>query len=66
MIYMIQYLNARNAAAPALIHYSSESLEGNSRNVTKFVECPVVLRVPALCIDLKYTLKQLCIVDIDK
>lgn len=45
---IIQYLNARKAAAPAFIHYSSESFEGNSKSVTKLVECPVVLRVPAL------------------
>ena len=45
---IIQYLNDRNAAAPAFIHNSSESLDGNSISRTKFVECPVVLRVPAL------------------
>lgn len=45
---IIQYLNDKNAAAPAFIHNSSESLEGNSISKTKFVECPVVLKVPAL------------------
>ena len=48
ILYIIQYLNDKNAAAPALIHYSSESLDGSSRKVTKLVECPVVLKVPAL------------------
>lgn len=43
-----QYLSAKNEATPALIHSSSFSFEGNSINITKLVECPVVLKVPAL------------------
>jgi hypothetical protein len=46
-IILYQYLNDKNAAAPALIQTSSSSLEGNSRGITKLVECPVVERVPA-------------------
>lgn len=46
-IYIFQYLNERNAAAPALIQTSSSSLEGSSKGITKLVECPVVDNVPA-------------------
>lgn len=45
---MNQYLRARNEATPALIHTSSNSEVGSSRNITKLVECPVVDKVPAL------------------
>jgi len=45
---IIQYLKDKKAAAPAFIHYSSESFDGNSKSLTKLVECPVVLNVPAL------------------
>lgn len=45
---MNQYLNARNAATPALTQLSSISLVGISKNITKLVECPVVDKVPLL------------------
>lgn len=41
-----QYLRAKKAATPAFIQYSSDLLLGSSKNITKFVECPVVERVP--------------------
>lgn len=47
ILYINQYLNERNAAAPALIQTSSSSREGNSKGITKLVECPVVDNVPA-------------------
>jgi hypothetical protein len=43
-----QYLRARKAATPALTHISYSKLEGISKNMTKFVECPVVDKVPLL------------------
>lgn len=43
-----QYLRARNAATPALIHYYYDLLVGSQKNITKFVECPVVESVPLL------------------
>jgi hypothetical protein len=41
-----QYLKARKAATPALIHSYSSMFVGNSNIITKFVEWPVVERVP--------------------
>lgn len=43
-----QYLKDRKAATPALIHMSYCYLLGNSKNITKLVECPVVDKVPLL------------------
>jgi len=37
-----------NNATPALIHFSSSIIVGNSTNITKLVECPVVDKVPYL------------------
>jgi len=48
LFYINQYLKAKNVATPALIHRSSSSLDGKSKYITKFVECPVVLNVPDL------------------
>ena len=42
-----QYLKDKKAATPALIHVFSSSSLLNSMIITKFVECPVVDRVPA-------------------
>lgn len=41
-----QYLRARKAATPALIHYSSALSVGISNIITKLVEWPVVDSVP--------------------
>lgn len=43
-----QYLSAKKAATPALIHSYSSLLVGISNIMTKLVECPVVERVPLL------------------
>lgn len=43
-----QYLKDRKAATPARIQISSCSLEVSYMNITKFVEWPVVDRVPLL------------------
>ncbi len=43
-----QYLKDKNAATPARIQMSSCSFEASSINITKFVEWPVVERVPLL------------------
>jgi len=43
-----QYLRARKAATPALIHYYYDVIDGISNIITKLVECPVVERVPRL------------------
>lgn len=43
-----QYLKAKNAATPALIHSSSALCVGISNIITKLVECPVVDSVPLL------------------
>jgi len=43
-----QYLSDRNAATPPLIQISSFSFVLSSINMTKLVEWPVVLSVPAL------------------
>lgn len=45
---MNQYLKARKAATPALTQLSSSSFVGISKNITKFVEWPVVDKVPLL------------------
>lgn len=41
-----QYLSAKNAATPARIQSSSDVIVGISNIITKFVEWPVVDRVP--------------------
>lgn len=43
-----QYLKAKKHATPAFTHTSSISSDANSSHITKLVECPVVLNVPAL------------------
>ena len=48
MYVLFQYLRAKKAATPAFIQTSSSWSEANSSHITKFVECPVVLNVPAL------------------
>ena len=45
---VFQYLRDKNAATPLLTHESSGSFDGSSINITKFVECPVVDKVPLL------------------
>jgi len=42
------HLKAKNAATPATVHLSQSILVGISKNSTKFVLWPVVIKVPAL------------------
>ena len=46
--HLTQYKRAKKTATPALIHFSGESLVGNSNHRQKLVEWPVVDRVPVL------------------
>ena len=48
IVWLIQYLNDRNAATPLFIQWDSYFFVGNNRSITKLVECPVVDNVPTL------------------